>query len=158
MRQLRGISAKWLLPLDKSLATCLPRNATLDLDIKHGMHVAKHYHKGGRTQVQGTIGRQQGTGTGAWGKEAWVIVKTVVEGAGRMWGAAAGGPGQEHTSTAQQMQDRARLAIKAWGIHASGIKETQKEEPGVRLSLQSTSVDILAVVLCETGVAGTAPA
>lgn len=81
MRQLRGISAKWLLPLDKSLATCLPRNATLDLDIKHGMHVAKHYHKGGRTQVQGTVGRQQGMGTGALGEEAWVVVETVVEGA-----------------------------------------------------------------------------
>ena len=50
--QLRGVPAKWVLPLEKSLSNWLaPRTAALEQDMLFGHYVSKHYHQGNRMEV-----------------------------------------------------------------------------------------------------------
>jgi hypothetical protein len=51
-RQLSGVAAKWVLPLDKSLGSSLPRSVEMEQDMLHGQYVSKYYHKGNRMQVR----------------------------------------------------------------------------------------------------------
>jgi hypothetical protein len=46
VRQMRGVPAKWVLPLEKSLVgSGVPRTIIMDQDIAFGAWVSKHYHQ-----------------------------------------------------------------------------------------------------------------
>ncbi|GAX81508.1 hypothetical protein CEUSTIGMA_g8936.t1 [Chlamydomonas eustigma] len=51
VRQMRGVPAKWVLPLEKSLSNWLPRSSALEQDMLHGHYISKHYHQGNRMEV-----------------------------------------------------------------------------------------------------------
>jgi hypothetical protein len=51
VRQMSGMPAKWVFPLEKSLCNSLPKSTAMEQDIVHGHHVSKHYHQGNRMEV-----------------------------------------------------------------------------------------------------------
>ena len=51
VRQMRGVPATWVLPLEKALGTWLTHTSAMEQDMTHGHYISRTYHQSGKMEV-----------------------------------------------------------------------------------------------------------
>jgi hypothetical protein len=51
VRQMRGVPATWVLPLEKSLGNWLTHSTAMEQDMTHGHYISRTYHQSGKMEA-----------------------------------------------------------------------------------------------------------